>query len=67
MNVLEIVKIVRSTNERGIRGVLVDQNARPALGVAHDAYVLETGSVVLAGEAKELANSDYVRRAYLGQ
>ena len=67
MNVLEIGKIVRAINERGISVVLVEQNARLALGVAHDAYVLETGSVVVAGEAKELANSDHVRRAYLGR
>jgi branched-chain amino acid transport system ATP-binding protein len=67
MNVLEIGKIVRSINERGISVVLVEQNARLALGVADDAYVLETGSVVLAGAAKELASSSHVRRAYLGQ
>ena len=66
MNVLEIGKIVRSINERGIGVVLVEQNARLALGVAHSAYVLETGSVVLAGEAKELAKSDHIRKAYLG-
>ena len=66
MNVLEIGKIVRSINERGIGVVLVEQNARLALGVAHNAYVLETGSVVLAGEAKELAKSDHIRKAYLG-
>jgi branched-chain amino acid transport system ATP-binding protein len=67
MNVLEIGKIVRSINERGISVVLVEQNARLALGVAHHAYVLETGSVVLAGEAQELAKSDHVRKAYLGK
>jgi branched-chain amino acid transport system ATP-binding protein len=67
MNVLEIGKIVRAINERGISVVLVEQNARLALGVANEAYVLETGSVVVAGEAKELANSDHVRRAYLGR
>jgi branched-chain amino acid transport system ATP-binding protein len=67
MNVLEIGKIVRSINERGIGVVLVEQNARLALGVAHNAYVLETGSVVLAGEAKELARSDHIRKAYLGR
>lgn len=67
MNVMEIGKIVRNINERGISVVLVEQNARLALGVAHEAYVLETGSVIVAGQAKELANSDHVRRAYLGQ
>jgi branched-chain amino acid transport system ATP-binding protein len=67
MNVLEIGKIVRSINTRGISVVLVEQNARLALGVAQYAYVLETGSLILEGEAKELANSDHIRRVYLGQ
>ena len=67
MNVMEIGKIVKDINERGISVVLVEQNARLALGVAHEAYVLETGSVVLAGAASELASSDHVRKAYLGQ
>ncbi len=67
MMVSEIGKIVRDINERGMSVILVEQNARLALGVAHDAYVLETGSVVLAGAAKELASSDHIRKAYLGK
>jgi branched-chain amino acid transport system ATP-binding protein len=67
MNVREIGKIVRSINARGISVILVEQNARLALGVAHYAYVLETGTIVLEGEAKELASSDHIRRVYLGQ
>lgn len=67
MMVSEIGKIVRDINERGISVILVEQNARLALGVAHDAYVLETGSVVLAGEAKKLAGSDHITKAYLGK
>jgi branched-chain amino acid transport system ATP-binding protein len=67
MNVLVIGKIVADINQRGISVILVEQNARLALGVAHEAYVLETGSVVLSGDAGELASSDHVRRAYLGQ
>jgi branched-chain amino acid transport system ATP-binding protein len=66
MNVREIGKIVRSINARGISVILVEQNARLALGVAQYAYVLETGTIVLEGEAKELANSDHIRRVYLG-
>jgi branched-chain amino acid transport system ATP-binding protein len=66
LNVMEIGKIVRDINERGISVILVEQNARLALGVAHHAYVLETGSVVLAGAGKELAQSDHIRKAYLG-
>ena len=46
--------------------LLVEQNARKALGVADRAYVLETGSVVLAGPARELAANPAVERAYLG-
>ena len=65
--VLEIGKIVRDINERGISVVLVEQNARLGLGVAHEAYVLETGRVVLSGAAKELAKSDHIRKAYLGK
>jgi len=52
MNVLEIGNIVRDINERGISVVLVEQNARLALGVAHEAYVLGTGSVVLAAKPR---------------
>lgn len=66
MNVMEIGKIVRSINARGISVILVEQNAKLALGVAQYAYVLETGSVVLKGDAKELASSDHIRRVYLG-
>jgi branched-chain amino acid transport system ATP-binding protein len=67
MMVSEIGKIVRDINDRGISVILVEQNARLALGVAQEAYVLETGSVVLAGKARDLASSDHIRRAYLGK
>jgi branched-chain amino acid transport system ATP-binding protein len=67
MNVQEIGRIVRSINERGISVILVEQNARLALKLANRGYVLETGSIVLQGEAKELLHSEHVRRAYLGQ
>jgi branched-chain amino acid transport system ATP-binding protein len=46
--------------------LLVEQNARKALAVADRAYVLETGSVTLAGTGAELGRSDAVRKAYLG-
>jgi branched-chain amino acid transport system ATP-binding protein len=67
MNVREIGKIVRDINQRGISVILVEQNARLALGLAKRGYVLETGSIVLHGEANELMNSEHVRKAYLGQ
>ena len=67
MNVREIGNIVRNINNRGISVILVEQNARLALGLARYAYILETGNIILQGEAKELMNSDHVRKAYLGQ
>lgn len=67
MNVEEIGRIVHDINERGVSVILVEQNARLALGLAHKGYVLETGSVVLEGDAKELMNSEHVKRAYLGE
>lgn len=67
MNVREIGNIVRNINSRGISVILVEQNARLALGLAKYAYILETGNIVLQGKAAELVNSDHVRRAYLGQ
>ncbi|RPI58626.1 MAG: ABC transporter ATP-binding protein, partial [Chloroflexi bacterium] len=47
--------------------LLVEQNARKALAVADKAYVLETGQIVLSGEAGELQQMDQVRKAYLGE
>jgi len=67
MMVQEIGSIVRNINDRGISVILVEQNARLALGLATRGYVLETGSIVLQGEAIDLLHSDHVRKAYLGQ
>jgi branched-chain amino acid transport system ATP-binding protein len=67
MNVQEIGRIVRNVNERGISVILVEQNARLALELANRGYVLETGNIVLQGEAGELLHSEHVRKAYLGQ
>jgi branched-chain amino acid transport system ATP-binding protein len=61
-----IFRIVREINEGGTTVLLVEQNARLALGVAHRGYVMETGRIVLSDEAKALAESDAVRKAYLG-
>ena len=54
-------------NQRGVTILLVEQNARAALQVAHRGYVLETGKVVLSGAAKELLRDERVRKAYLGE
>jgi branched-chain amino acid transport system ATP-binding protein len=64
--VQEIGGIVRTINQQGVSVVLVEQNARLALGLAHRGYVLEMGAIVVQGEARELLANDRVRRAYLG-
>jgi branched-chain amino acid transport system ATP-binding protein len=61
-----IFKIIREINASGTTIFLVEQNAHMALQVAHRAYVLEVGSVVMSGDAKTLAASDDVKKAYLG-
>ena len=61
-----IFKIIREINASGTTIFLVEQNAHMALRVAHRAYVLEVGSVVMQGDAKTLAASDEVKNAYLG-
>jgi branched-chain amino acid transport system ATP-binding protein len=61
-----IFKIIREINATGTTILLVEQNAHMALKVAHHAYVLEVGEIVMQGPAAELAASDEVRKAYLG-
>ncbi len=62
----QIAKVVRGINARGVPIVLVEQNARLALGLGHRGYVLETGKIVLEGTAQELIKNERVKRAYLG-
>ena len=62
----EVGNIIRDINEGGIGIILVEQNARMALGLANKAYILEVGSITLEGDAKELANDERVKTAYLG-
>ncbi len=64
--VQEIARIILDIRRQGIPVVLVEQNAELALRLANQAYVLETGSMVLSGPAKELHENDHVKRAYLG-
>ncbi len=61
-----IFRIIREINAAGTTILLVEQNAHMALEVAHHAYVLEVGRVVMSGPAADLARSDEVRKAYLG-
>lgn len=62
----EIFTIIQDINKAGTTVLLVEQNANMALSIAHRAYVLETGRITLSGDAKKLAASDEVRKAYLG-
>ena len=64
--VKEIFKIIRDINRQGVTVLLVEQNAKMALDIANRAYVLETGTIKMEGEATELANNIEVRKAYLG-
>ncbi len=62
----EIFSIIEQLHNSGITILLVEQNAKKALAVADRAYVLETGKISMQGSAKELAEDDRVRKAYLG-
>ena len=62
----EIFHIIVDINKAGTTVLLVEQNANMALSIASRAYVLETGRITLSGDAGELAQSEAVRRAYLG-
>jgi branched-chain amino acid transport system ATP-binding protein len=67
MLVEKIFEIIIEINKAGTTIMLVEQNAALALSIAHRAYVLETGEVVLSGDARELAENPEVRKAYLGE
>jgi branched-chain amino acid transport system ATP-binding protein len=62
----EIFSIIQDINSQGVSILLVEQNARMALSVAHRGYVLETGLIVLEGSAQELLHNPLVVEAYLG-
>lgn len=64
--VQEIFDIIKEINGSGTTVLLVEQNANMALQIAHRAYVLETGEIVLSGAGKELLANDQVKKAYLG-
>ena len=63
----EVFKIIQEVNEGGTTILLVEQNAKKALTIADRAYVLETGKVVLSGEADALLHDEGIRKAYLGE
>ncbi len=62
-----IFQVLREVSQSGVSLLLVEQNAHKALQIAHQAYVLETGEVVMKGTGKELLASPEVRKAYLGE
>ncbi|MGE5675859.1 MAG: ABC transporter ATP-binding protein [Mycobacterium leprae] len=64
--VAELFQLVRAINQSGTTVLLVEQNARQALRIAHRAYVLETGQMLLSGSAADLAKDPRVAGAYLG-
>jgi branched-chain amino acid transport system ATP-binding protein len=63
----QIFDIIRTLNNEGTTILLVEQNARLALGIAHRGYVLETGEIALVGEGKSLLTDPSVKAAYLGE
>jgi branched-chain amino acid transport system ATP-binding protein len=63
----KIFSVLREVNEGGVALLLVEQNAHKALQLAHRAYVLETGQIVMSGTGRELLASPEVRKAYLGE
>lgn len=65
--VQEIFRVVKEINSAGTTVLLVEQNARMALRISHDAYVLETGKIALSGPAAELRADPRVKKAYLGE
>jgi len=62
----QIFDIIQNINQQGTSVLLVEQNAQMALLIANRAYVLETGCVILEGDAKELLKDPLVKEAYLG-
>lgn len=65
--VSEIFNIIKEVSASGTTVLLVEQNAKKALSIADRAYVLETGKIVLSGDAKKLMDDDSVKKAYLGE
>ena len=63
----EIFDIIKSVSESGTTVLLVEQNAKKALSIADRAYVLETGTVIMEGNADDLLHDEAVQKAYLGE
>lgn len=65
--VAEIFQIIKKINDDGISILLVEQNSRAALNIAHRGYVMESGEIVLSDDAKKLLVNDDVKKSYLGE
>ena len=62
-----LINIIKEISAEGTTVLLVEQNAKKALSIADRAYVLETGKIVLEGDAKDLLNDESIKKAYLGE
>ncbi len=65
--VSEIFQIIKEVSDDGTTVLLVEQNAKKALGIADRAYVLETGKIALSGKASDLMHNEEIKKAYLGE
>lgn len=65
--VKEIFSVIRELGNQGTTVLVVEQNAKAALGIADRAYVMETGRIVMEGDAAEMARNPEIQRAYLGK
>ena len=65
--VSEIFQIIKEVSNDGTTVLLVEQNAKKALGIADRAYVLETGKIALSGKASDLMHNEEIKKAYLGE
>ncbi len=63
----EIFEIIKTINKDGIAILLVEQNSKAALQIAHRGYVIETGHIVTSGSAKDLINDETIQASYLGK
>ena len=63
----QVFDIIQEINKQGMTIFMVEQNAAMALSIAHRAYVLQTGMVVLQGTAAELRENEDIKQAYLGE
>jgi branched-chain amino acid transport system ATP-binding protein len=63
----QVVDIIRTISRQGVTIFMVEQKANVAFQVAHRAYILQTGQIVLTGPAAELRETELIRHAYLGE